>query len=126
MASRDGKAFTAEEMAVLRTQDFRYVNLGMAQEKQKIERLKANLPLLADARNDKTKSKGGAALKSNHTVFVDSREEGTPWSFASTIKTTQVLRRRVLTVGCIEIIHVVKNRLYLALPYLMKSSVGDR
>lgn len=66
--------YTADQMKLLRTQDLGYVTMKRTQERNKLDKLKANLHLLLEG-SPNTLSEPSNPLQGKHTVFVDTIEE---------------------------------------------------
>jgi U3 small nucleolar RNA-associated protein 11 len=77
---RDDITYTADEMKLMRTQDLTYINMRRSQERQKIDKLKADLHLLIDLGGEEDANGAGPATEPafirQHIVFVDSKKKG--------------------------------------------------
>jgi U3 small nucleolar RNA-associated protein 11 len=93
-----GRAYTADELALMRTQDVRYVAMAAGVEAKRIERLRASLHGLGAADAARASKSARAASTSSaaapHTVFVDSRRDAARFEAAAFFDTPPELLGR--------------------------------
>jgi U3 small nucleolar RNA-associated protein 11 len=89
----EARTYTADELALMRTQDVRYVAMAAGVEAKRIERLRASLHGLGAA--DAARSAAGASTSSApHTVFVDTKPEAARFDAAAFFDTPAELLGR--------------------------------
>ncbi len=94
MGEGAGPSYTADELALMRTQDARYVGMAAGVEAKKIERLRAGLHGLGAADAVRSGSRRPRGAPPAHTVFVDSPSDAAAFDAAAFFDTPRDLLSR--------------------------------
>eukprot|EP01135_Chromosphaera_perkinsii_P010071 Nk52_evm7s2010 gene=Nk52_evmTU7s2010 len=115
-----GVKFSADELKLFNSQDLKYMNLTRTSERRKIEKMQSSLHLLEDSGDITEDFSEIPSLKSNHTIFVDSKKKAKTFNAAEHFDTVPELinqkynRPRVsqLEEGALTNVELSKRALY--------------